>query len=394
MKKGFVISDTHLGLSTDELNRDEEIVGVLKYFFRFAVKKKADFIVLNGDQFHNNTPSERLIALFISVLNIANKAGITVYVLNGNHETIAKHKRRTCLSFINDLQKGGYPNLHLVDKMKTIRFSNNTYFTFLPHIAKSHIPSKYESVQNYFDSKAEKLVKKLSILKHQHWVFSHLNVKDCIPGSEDSMLKKVETVVPDSLTKLYLDKPDTVIINGHIHSKQSKENLHIIGSPVFVSFGEKESKKYFLEIHVPEKLSEKKNLIWHESPCKKLVEYKCSLEKLSDSQKFVKGFIKNLKKENDDLENTILKVKLELGEQAHGFDHDGFRQKLSKHCFFVRPIDVRRILKRVKRNKEQTVKLNPIDAVKVWLKENKPKNANAILDVAASYIEGSEDENS
>lgn len=394
MKKGFVITDTHLGLTTDELNRDDEIIGVLKYFFKFAVKKKADFIILCGDQFHTNTPSERLIALLISVLNIATKAGIPVYILDGNHETIAKHKRKTCLSFIKGLKKGGYPNLNLIDDVKTIKFSNKTYFTFLPHIAKAHIPKEYDSVQSYVDAKAERLVKKLCVMKHQHWVFSHLNVKDCIPGSEDSMLKKVDVVVPETLTKLYLDKPDTIIINGHIHTRQKKGNIEIVGSPIFVSFGEKEEKKYFLEIHVPEKLSEKKKLIWHESPCKKLVEYKCELNSLSDSKKFIRNFINKIKKENLDLKNSILKVRLELGEQAAGFNTESFRNKLLELCFFVKPIDVRRVLKRVKRNRKQTVNLNPTDAVKLWLKENKPKGANAIMDLALNYIEGSEDENS
>ena len=196
MKKVIWTSDLHLGLTTDSIDRTEEIVDILSYIFEYAVKVKADAVVLGGDIFDHNTPNESLIATFIGSLNIIKH--IPTYVMVGNHDIIAKSDRKSCLSFIEKLTDGGYPLLRLVDTIESMEVWPGIHFTFLPFVAKSHIRLKNKSLQEHVDRRA-KAIQKYDVPKTAHHiVFSHLMPPGCVPGTEDTMLKKVDLMVPSA----------------------------------------------------------------------------------------------------------------------------------------------------------------------------------------------------
>lgn len=378
MKIGVWSSDFHLGLQTDEVDRTDEIVEVMLFIARHAIKVKADFVVLGGDIFDHNTPNEALIARFIEVLNILKN--IIVYVMVGNHDVIAKDKRRSCLSFIRKLKKGGYPNLRLMDDIKTIKWAKaevgDVYFTFLPFITKAHLKPAYKSVQQYIDVQAKMIQKKMP--EHtQHFVFSHLMPPDCVPGSEDNMLKKVDVMVPKVFLEWKLGKNRPIVINGHVHTRQEKDNLHVIGSPVFTGFGEKEKKKYFLQINIPEFMGEGPGgLKYIKTPCLKFKEFDMHIKSPQDVF-LIPKFNKN----------TIVKVNAVVEESGVGFDFAVVRKSLARGGAYVKPIKPIIIRKRVKRNKGQTVKLAPQDAIRMWLKAHKPKNKKKLFGMAKDYIE-------
>lgn len=388
MKRGIWTSDFHLGLTTDEIDRTDEIVSVLEYIFKHAVKVKADFVVLGGDIFDHNQPSEHLIGVFISVLNILSKAGIKVFVVVGNHDAIAKHKRRSCLSFIRKLAKHGYKNLKLVDDVKTVKMWDaevgNVYFSFLPFISGAHIDKKYKSAQQYVDMKMRSVRKKLK-QDDQWFIFSHLNVKNCVYGTEEFMLKKVETWVPEFLTEFKLGQTKPTIIQGHIHTRQQHENIHVVGSPIFTAFGEKEEKKFFLQMDIPEFMGEGPGgLEYIETPCLKFKEFDFHV---SDPKENVLT-AKNGADFSGVDKNTIVKVNLTMDESGIGYDVEGLRKSIAEMAHYVKPIHPKIIRDRVKRNKKQTVQLDPKSAVKVWLKSHKPKNPKRLFKLANEYIQG------
>lgn len=386
MKHGVWASDFHLGLQTDDIDRTEEIMEVITFIFKHAVKIKADFVVLGGDIFDNNTPSERLIALFISALNILQ--GIRVFVMVGNHDIIAGHKRRSCLSFIRKL---AYPNLKLVDDIKTVRMWKQTevgdvYFTFLPFMAKAHLKPAYRSVQQYVDVQAKKIQRKMHT-DAQHYVFSHLMPPDCVAGSEQFMLKKVDLMVPKVFAQWKLLQCKPIIINGHVHTRQSIDNIHVVGSQVFTGFGEKEEKKYFLQLNIPEWLGEGPGgLEYIESPCHPFVELDVEIKPgvpiTRNEEKFIKHQCRNI------TENAVLKINVTMDESEVGkWDFQRIRERFQEHVYYVKPIHPRILRKRVKRNKKQVVKLGPHDAVKEWLQTHKPKNPKRLLKLSDRYVE-------
>jgi len=278
-------SDFHIGLITSEISRVYEIIAVLMKVVKHAVKIKADCVVFGGDIFDNNNPSEYLISQFMKVLNVLQKHDILVFIMVGNHDAISKPGRVSCLSFLKEIQPG-YPNIVLIDKVKCIRIKKcelgNIYFTFLPHITKSEIPDKYKTVQQYLDKKANKIQKKLPE-DCQHFVFSHLNVKGVIPGSEEYLLKKSEIFIPKIWEKEFNSKvrPAPYFIQAHIHTRQKPhKRFHIVGSPTFVDFGEKEKKKYYLELQIPMYLGEGDvQFNYKRSPCLNFKEVSMHLKK-------------------------------------------------------------------------------------------------------------------
>lgn len=383
MLKGVWSSDFHIGLFTDELNRTREIIGVLMHIAKYAVKKKADFVVFGGDIFHNNTPSEELISQFIQVLNVLERKKIRTFVMVGNHDAIAKKGRSSCLSFIRNISPV-YSSVTLVDDIKTIRFKKaevgDVFFTFLPFMYQAHINKKWKSVQQYVNFKMKETQKKLSKLQTppQWYVFSHLNVKGVIPGTEEHMLKKVELVVPEFLSEFTPFKVQPQIINGHIHTRQKVQNNQIVGSPIFVDFGEKEESKYFLHMDIPEMLGEGAGgLKFIKTPCLPMVEFEIDNADTEILMKAVKGVKKK----------SIIKVDVTISDGAEMVDWEHIRTEIMKRGHFVKPIKPRVTLKRIKRNRKQTVDLNPKEASKVWLKSNKPKNAKQIYRLACDYVD-------
>jgi len=388
MKRVVWSSDFHLGLTTDEIDRTDEIIRVLEHIFKHAVKVKADCVVIGGDIFDHNQPGEHLIGLFIAVLNILSEAGIVAYIMVGNHDAIAKHKRRSCLSFIRKLSAHGYKNLKLIDDVKTIKMGK-IHFSFLPFVSNAHIDKKYGSAQQYMDAKMRTARKKLK--PSDLWfVFSHLNVKDCVYGTEEFMLKKVETWVPEFLTEPDEQYPTPVIIQAHIHTRQEKKNIHIVGSPCFTAFGEKEDNKYFLQLDIPESARDGKGgLTYHETPCLKFKEFDFHITDPNQNvlTSEAHGFYGGVNLAEVD-KNTIVKINLMMEESALGYDVEGLRKTFSDLAHYVKPIHPRIVRQRVKRNKGQTIQLAPKEAVKLWLKTHKPKNPKSIYKLASSYLEG------
>jgi len=386
MKKIIHLNDIHLGLRTSDIDRSEEIVEVSLEAIKYAVKLKNKgedvIIIIGGDVFEHNSPGDELIACFIRILNPAIKAGIKVFVVVGNHDSISNPKRKSCFSFLKKL-KGGYELVKVIDDIKSIKWfqgdTGDVYLTFFPHITKAHLErTKYKSTQEYIDKKAQKIWDKLGNGVSQY-VASHLNVKDLIPGSEENLLKKSEVWFPSSYFESNLQPGQNVplIMQSHIHTKQKKENMHVIGSQLFCAFGEKEKKKFFAVVHVPETFGEKEKIIYKKTNCRPFLEFEIDFTKDEDNQmpKIPKNAVVKL--------NIIVKE-----EDSFKHDWDKLRKQYAKKCFFVKPIVPHIIRKHTSRNRKQTIDLQPLPASKVWLKTHKPKDWKKKLALAKDYIEG------
>ena len=102
-------SDYHLGLKTDDIDREEEIFSIFEQQTAHAVKLVTEghkvIFVMGGDIFNRNNPSEDLISRFIErVINPLKELGIEVYVLVGNHDSISVVGNTSCLNFIDKIR--------------------------------------------------------------------------------------------------------------------------------------------------------------------------------------------------------------------------------------------------------------------------------------------------
>lgn len=391
MKKCVWFSDIHLGLVTNDINRTEEIVRVSLDAVRHAIKLKKSgddvIIVIGGDIFDHNNPSEYLIGQFIRILNLAIKYKIKTYVLYGNHDAVSDTKRKGCLDFIKKL-KGDYGLVELVDDIKCVEWFTADYgkvfLTFLPHISKARLKdTKHKSVQDYIDFNAEKVLDKVGQGWH-HLAFSHLNVKGIIPGSEENLLKKSEIYLPDSFMEgnQRIGHIAPWIIQGHIHTRQKIDNVRVVGSPLFVDFGEKEKKKYFAVIELPDQLGTEWKIRYKRTNCLPFLEFDFDYTNGNDPSKELKT-----KKMMKKIKGAVIKVNVTYDEHSPSVDWDRIRKELSKSAHFVKPIVPRFIRARTVRNEKQSVNLSPVKATKVWLKSNKPKGWKRKYKIAEQYIE-------
>lgn len=391
MKYIVTFNDIHLGLVTSDIDRTEEIVELSLNCIKRAIKLKKKghdvIIVIGGDVFDHNNPSEYLIGQFLRILNLAVKYGIEVYVNVGNHDAISKDGRRSCLDFIKKL-KGDYECVHLIDDITTIKWFTSdigyVYLTFFPHITKSHLKgTDYKTAQEYIDGKADDIWEEVGQGQHQV-VFSHLNVKGMIPGSEENLLKKSEVYLPDSfvMENESMGRLVPTIVQAHIHTRQKDKNVNVVGSQLYCDFGEKEKHKYFAVIKVPTTFGEKSRIKYVESKCRKFIELEFD---------FTDGEVKiDAKKYKKKIKDAVVKLNVILSGEDVFQDWEKVRKEFGKYAYYVKPVLPRIIRSRIVRNKKQSIDLDPKDAVKVWMKRNKHKGWKRQMKLAYDFIDGVE----
>lgn len=389
-------SDYHLGLKTDDIDREEEIFSIFEQQTAHAVKLVTEghkvIFVMGGDIFNRNNPSEDLISRFIErVINPLKELGIDVYVLVGNHDSISVVGNMSCLNFIDKIRTG-YPNIRLVSDISVRKIATTDYgplwFSFLPHITRAHLEgTDFKNTQSYIDSRADKIMKKVGP-EGVHYAFSHLNVHGAHPGSEENLLKKSEVYIPKSFT----EKSDPryklpEIIQGHIHTHDVIGNINIVGSPLYCGFGEGESDKFYLHIEVATAMGEKDKFNYIPTKCRRFLQLELDLSKDWDGVDFL-GSHEVQKFLTEIVPDAVVKFDLKVNPKNCTVDWDSVRNYVMENwSCYVKPIIPKYIYERVVRSAKQTIKLQPTDAVKVWLQSNKPPRAKEKYKLAQNYLQ-------
>ena len=376
-------SDFHLGLKTGEMDRTKEIISLMAQIVRHCANLKDDgeevVLVFGGDIFNTNVPSEHLISEFIKVLNLIRKNDIETYVMVGNHDAIADPNRLSCLSFVKRIGKA-YPSISLVEDIQFMKIgtfdTGPLCFTFLPHITKALIQSKLNSgklkkeisTQAYIDDKCEKVLDKVGGYS-QHLVFSHLNVRNVHGGSEENLLRKSEVYLPNIFLNVPLGFSKPAIINGHIHSRTKIGNVDIVGSPLFCSFGEAETDKYFLEIDYHGNLGKEPVFKYIKTKC---VQFKqMEVDMVSDNKRFMERDDVNDFLDDIADKNVVAKFNVIISPENNTYDWKAIRDEIiSETGATVREIVPRVVLKRPVKSIKQVASLNSDEAIKVYLKKN------------------------
>lgn len=393
------ISDTHLGLRLMEVDRTDEIISVLLQAVKHASKlskKEETVLVIGGDIFQSNTPSEALISAFIRVMNAIKKAELKTYIISGNHDAVADPDRLSCLSFIRKM-KVGYPTISLIEDIKFMQYgvfdTGPLCFTFLPHITKATLFNKIEdgsidemTTQEYINSKCERILSKVG-KGSQHIVFSHLNIHGAHGGSEENMLKKSEAYLPSCFTNVQHGFVEPVIVQAHNHMHQKIGNINIVGSPICCGFGEV-AEKYFLDLKVATDIGEEHEFNYIRTNCKTFKQLEINMigEK-SDflSYKEIDDFVNSIEK------GDVVKFDITIDPENNFHDWKEIVKKVSKKTGGeVKPIIPKIVLKRPVRSTKQKIGLDTKTAIKIFLKRNYRDDidkARKIYKTAIKYLE-------
>lgn len=391
-------SDFHIGLRLDGIDQTPDIIEAITRLVMKAVELKElgheVVLVFGGDIFDDNDPNEYHIGAFISVLSLIKQHDIVTYVMVGNHEARANPERLSSLSFIKEASVG-FPSVTLVEDITSMEYGQSingeVFLTFLPHVSKALVEKKKLKCapQEYIDQKCEKILKKMERKKCDHIVFSHLNVKGAHGGSEENLLRRSDVYLPHSFTEGCLSGIKPFIIQGHIHSRQVIDNIHVVGSPVFCSFNEHGEKgfaimtvgrdigdqwgiEYFPAL-TPEFISLELDMIGCTKPFFGQEEVLEALKALPRKQKFV------------------LKVDVTINPENNSYDWKKVQATIEKNfpLAIVKAIIPRIVSKRLVRNPKQKIGMKPEDAVQSFIKtnwKNDKEKAKEIWRVAKEYL--------
>jgi len=389
-------SDFHLGISTSDIDRNDEILDIIEDVIDHGIKVNKEtgeevIYVFGGDIFNSNNPSEKLITLFIFVLNRLRETGFKSFIMVGNHDEVSDPERVSCLNFVHELGSV-YPNITLVDDIRSIKMgtfnAGPLFFTFLPHVSKALIQRNVNEgklrrnipTQAYINKKSEKIMKTVG-MGSQHIVFSHLNVSGAHGGSEENLLRKSTVYLPKIMLNVPVGYVEPTIIQAHFHSRGVIGNINIIGSQFYCGFGEREDEKYFLDLNISTELSGGPH-VFNYIPTNCLQFKQLEVSMLDDNTPFMerKDVLDFL---NTVDENTVVKLDVTTNIENSLTDWKGVTERIYKDYkpHLIKKIIPRTVMVRKARSKKQKIGLEPKDAVQVYLKRNIRNDKNRLIRV-------------
>lgn len=368
------LSDVHLGIKCGELSRNPEIKSIFRQVLNFIKKHKVDSIVLGGDLFDTNHPSVESQTLFSKFISHLIKLKVKIYILVGNHDAINDKDNDSCLKLYEAFSV--YGDLSVISEIKCIKLFSDIYGLFLPHITSSKSVSLgYDHVQGYIKNE---ITTHIPFLKEKKCIiFSHLNVIGPIPGCEEEFLKKSHVYLDERLIDIQMWDKMPEIIQGHIHKKQKFKNVNIVGSPMQMTFAEKETDKYFYYMDFDK---DHREFV----PIKTNELHQVDLS-LIDKTLTEDEVIHSIKNKYD--QNSILKIIIEINH-GQNLRWKYIKDKLSEYFYYVRPLQFKVQKDEKTRNEEVKIKNSPIQSVKSYLDSMSYKNKKEIYDLAKGLIEG------
>ena len=371
------ISDLHLGLRVEDLDRTPEIEKALNFAIDKAIAAEVDAFFILGDLTHTATPPYYVIAIILSALLRLERAGISTWILRGNHEATADEN----LWALTPIEKAGFEHVKCVKQPSIFAGPGNHVFAFLPHLVRREIKaSKFDTGSHWYSDtlrRAKELAEKRG---GKVTAFSHTNVDGARAGTENLMLRQSDLQFPKTqLAGLGI----TQVFSGHIHTPQKVGKIFIIGSPVCTDFGDVHPDRGFIFMDMLEDGTWEIERV--QTPQAPLVELKYDLTLLTPAE-FAAAARQDIA-EKLTLE-TIAKVKVRLDpERAAEFDLASVETAVRGACLALRAFEKTFAKARRVRDEGQRRSLSPRDAIQRFVSRIKPKDADRKLALAYQLME-------
>jgi len=246
----LVLGDLHIGLVTKSRDTDGvpdrhiELMDSIKHAFKYAISKKVTYIVIVGDLFHINNPSQMYYADLFPMFRDLSKAGIAVYLLSGNHDAINTIPKANAL---RSLFKSDIEYISVINEISCVKKLRDKYnLLFIPHINRC----EYSQYTPEAESKLIKKAISYQKLEGPTLVFGHAMVANSIQGAERLIMRGGEqcfdVAVPTAKAYFF----------GHMHTPQEMVYkgvpLYYTGSMQTVDMSERNDEKSFIDVKVDE----------------------------------------------------------------------------------------------------------------------------------------------
>jgi len=361
----IVTADWHVGLtrySRDNKKgvpeRHKELLESIGYIFKYAYDTKASFVVIAGDLFDNNHPSQLYYGDLIPIFKQISEWKIPVFILSGNHDAINTIPQMNALRTIF---KSKFDNIEVINE---IEFHSGVLpgydFLFIPHVNRCEY--------SVFNPEAERglISEKLQYLKlnpkRKNLVFGHALVPGSIQGAERLVMRGGEQTFD-------LEINAEAYFFGHMHTPQEMKwkgkPLYYPGSIQAIDMGEREDEKGFIDASITKDGIKIKRL---SIPTRKLVQI--NIDSYDDylAQFETEGV--SLSSAYGDLKDKIVKVKIKVPTTQKSQINES---KIKKFCKKAYWLDIAYDLQRetATRNENVTIEADPDKALSGWYESRK-----------------------
>ena len=239
------LSDLHLGKHLNEFSLIEDQKYILDRILAIIAEKRIDAVLIAGDIFDKNVPSEEAVRLFDAFLTELAGLKRKVFIVSGNHDSDERlnYGSRLFMAkdiYINGKYNGEIPYYTLEDEYGPVNFY------LMPYVKGSRVSHFYpeEEIRTYDQAFRVAIGhcdintdERNVILTHQ---FVNGESDPELSGSEVSILN-IGTI--DKIGADVFNDFDYVAM-GHIHSAQcvGRETCRYSGSPLKYSIGERDIK--------------------------------------------------------------------------------------------------------------------------------------------------------
>jgi len=232
--------DSETGINSRLLDYEKTLSNIIDY----TINKKFELCVMLGDVFETRHPTPQQIVVFYKQLKRLSDAGITTYVISGNHDYI---KTRKITSSLDPIKEIHIPHVSVFTDINLVQFqdSNNESLNVLlmPYRNRQSYDkqSNEEAVQEM--TREIQAAKSKAIPGSPIIVCGHMMMEGTIPSDAG------EYGINELILPFEIFEGIDVVINGHIHrpSILKEEPLFIYsGSMECKDFSEKDHQKCFL----------------------------------------------------------------------------------------------------------------------------------------------------
>ena len=340
------LADTHLGYRQFGLiEREEDFYEVFDQIINKIIEEKVDFVIHSGDLFETPRPTPWTLLNFQKALLKLKGAGIPMYVVSGNHDTVYKQNSIPPQVIFKKL------GLKVISPINTDYVHDDVFIGGLPFYSKSRI-DEFKNKLKAIAKKAEKYEKSILVLHQGIDIFLpmqyELEIGDIPENFDYYAFGHIHNYIKQEFGKGYLVYPGSTEIWKVNEISDFKKN-----GKGFVIVDLDEDKPVVDRIVI-------------NSP-RKFIRESCDASDLGEK-------LYSIKKEVKDLElKPILSLDINnVVDDASDF-HDLVFKELGDYCLNIR------------------LRFNPFEDVEE-LKVNTSSNSLAIKDFIVKYLEDYDDE--
>lgn len=222
-----VIGDTHLGRSLYGFDLTSYIRKAMYEFFDLCVEKKTVCAIHLGDLFDRPAPTVEQEKMALQWCNEFERAGITLYILVGNHDATSKVRAPSALESI---RVAPFRCVRVVDR--PLRMDDHHLLLPFPAAGIYASQAEYEKDIRFHDDDV---------------VFSHLNIEGAKVGDEGTTYRAADHNLPP-----WIQEQASLVVSGHIHRPQRIKRVVIVGAAERLRFDERDQERQFVLVHEQE----------------------------------------------------------------------------------------------------------------------------------------------